>query len=277
MRRVHRAGGTAAVRGARGAGAGRGLLAHTREDGEETMRMQLPESRRARERRAGGALASVALHVALIALAAAATTRRVPAADATAAAPPLVYRADLRPAPPAPTGAPAPPASPASPPTGARTATPIAPPIVVPTGLPVAVPRVLANGPATLAGPAAPVFAGGPGAALGSGAPVGLPGPGEALAAHLVDRAAAVRRAPEPRYPAPLRDRAVEGAVTVRFVVDSTGRVAPGSLRVLDAAHVLFADAVRDALARARYAPAELRGRPVAQLVEQRFEFRLRR
>jgi protein TonB len=80
----------------------------------------------------------------------------------------------------------------------------------------------------------------------------------------------------EPRYPEALRARGIAGAVVVRFVVDSAGRIAAGSLQVLETTDPLFTDAVRDALSHVRFVPAEVAGRPVAQLVEQRFEFRLR-
>lgn len=82
---------------------------------------------------------------------------------------------------------------------------------------------------------------------------------------------------PPPRYPDMLRAAGVEGGVSVRFVVDTLGRVERASIQVLQTDHAMFADAVRDALARARYTPAELQGRRVRQLVEQRFGFVLER
>ena len=44
---------------------------------------------------------------------------------------------------------------------------------------------------------------------------------------------------------------------------------------VIDSTHDLFSRAVRDALARARFTPAEAGGRKVRQLVEQAFTFRI--
>jgi protein TonB len=46
-------------------------------------------------------------------------------------------------------------------------------------------------------------------------------------------------------------------------------------VRVLEAAHDQFAAAVRTALTRARFKPAEAGGQKVRQLVEQTFTFRL--
>ena len=59
----------------------------------------------------------------------------------------------------------------------------------------------------------------------------------------------------------------MEADFTVMFVVDSTGRVDDGTVEVPRDVHRLFADAVRYALSRSRYLPAQLAGRPVRQLV----------
>lgn len=81
---------------------------------------------------------------------------------------------------------------------------------------------------------------------------------------------------PVPRYPAELRALRLQGSVSVRFVVDTTGRVIMESVMVDGATHERFTDAVIDALRRCRFTPAELRGRKVNQLVSQSFVFVLR-
>jgi protein TonB len=78
-----------------------------------------------------------------------------------------------------------------------------------------------------------------------------------------------------PVYPDILRSRGVEGEVFARFVVDESGRVDMKTFEVVSATNPLFANAVRYALERARFQPAEAAGKKVAQLVEQRFQFRL--
>jgi periplasmic protein TonB len=78
-----------------------------------------------------------------------------------------------------------------------------------------------------------------------------------------------------PRYPDMLRAAGVEGEVLAQFVVDTSGRVEPGSLRVLRSSHDLFSVAVRQFLTSARYYPAEIGGRRVKQLVQQPFNFAL--
>ena len=76
-----------------------------------------------------------------------------------------------------------------------------------------------------------------------------------------------------PRYPTSLRSAHVEGEVLVSFVVDTSGLVVPGSLRVMRSTDDLFAEAVRATASSMRFAPAELNGRKVRQLVQQIFFF----
>jgi TonB family protein len=101
---------------------------------------------------------------------------------------------------------------------------------------------------------------------------------GGAYTADLVERTVWPRTGnPLPTYPRPLLDAQVEASFMVRFVVDSTGRVDTKSIVFPESAHRLFAAAVRTALQRSRYLPAELGGHPVRQLVEQQFSFRLQK
>jgi protein TonB len=78
---------------------------------------------------------------------------------------------------------------------------------------------------------------------------------------------------PVPRYPSMLQSAGVEGTVVVQFVVDTTGRVERGSARAVRSDHVMFERAVLDVLSRMKFAPAEVDGRKVRQLVEQAFGF----
>jgi TonB family protein len=117
-----------------------------------------------------------------------------------------------------------------------------------------------------------------------SGRGVPTPAASEALPTNGVYMSLSVDRTvvphadnPAPDYPSMLRAASVEGAVVVRFVVDSLGRVEPASIEVLYATHGRFAEAVRRWLPRTRYTAAELAGHPVRQLVEQRVGFVLTR
>lgn len=75
--------------------------------------------------------------------------------------------------------------------------------------------------------------------------------------------------ATSPRYPDRLRQARVEGAVVAQYVVDTTGRIMPGSLRIVSTSDTLFAAAVRDVVEGFRFTPATLNGRKIRQLVEQ--------
>lgn len=94
---------------------------------------------------------------------------------------------------------------------------------------------------------------------------------------HSVERAVYALSAVAPRYPELLRSAGVEGTVTVQFVVDTLGRAEMDSFKVLSVTHELFGNAVRAAVAKSRFFPAEAGGRKVRQLVEQPFVFGLGR
>src|SRR3954447_2889757 len=78
-----------------------------------------------------------------------------------------------------------------------------------------------------------------------------------------------------PTYPDMLKSANVEGEVLAQFVVDTTGRFEPGSFKVLKSSHELFTNAVKNALSRMKFYPAEVGGRKVKQLVQQPFTFSL--
>jgi protein TonB len=96
------------------------------------------------------------------------------------------------------------------------------------------------------------------------------------LRADQVERqVAVVPGSAPPRYPEILRSSGVEGQLTAVFVVDEAGRAEQGSIRFLRSDNRLFEDAVRDALRRMRFIPAEVGGRKVRQLVQMPFVFTL--
>lgn len=78
-----------------------------------------------------------------------------------------------------------------------------------------------------------------------------------------------------PAYPDRLRDDRPDGLVVVRFVIDTLGHVEAPSLKVLQASHPLFLDAVRLSLDRLRFLPGRYSGQRVRVRMEQRFEFHL--
>jgi protein TonB len=114
------------------------------------------------------------------------------------------------------------------------------------------------------------------GGVSGTNAPSGIANGGRAFSLNQVDaQAEPLGDNPAPRYPESLRAAAIRGIVLAQFVVDTTGRVEAGSFVALRADNYLFAESVKAALAKARFHPAQVGGRPVRQLVQQSFSFML--
>jgi protein TonB len=82
---------------------------------------------------------------------------------------------------------------------------------------------------------------------------------------------------PPPRYPEVLRSSGVEGRVLALFVVNERGSAEEESVRFLRSDNKLFEDAVKAALRRMRFIPAEVNGKKVRQLVQMPFVFTLSR
>ena len=100
------------------------------------------------------------------------------------------------------------------------------------------------------------------------------PGKHGAYSQEVVERIAWPHRDnPRPRYPSELSRLGIEGTLIVQFVVDSTGRVDEKTLTFPNDAQPAFLRAVRDALVRSHFFPAELAGMHVRQLVQQQFTF----
>ena len=95
--------------------------------------------------------------------------------------------------------------------------------------------------------------------------------------AYEVDKAVTAISGTAPAYPTAMRSAGIEGDVKAQFVVDENGRAVVSSLRIVSSSNEQFSEAVRRSLPNMRFAPAQLRGRPVAQTVQQLFAFRLNR
>ena len=78
-----------------------------------------------------------------------------------------------------------------------------------------------------------------------------------------------------PVYPPELSARGTEGKVEAAYVVDTTGRVDTTTIRVMQSDDPRFTESVRVALGETRFRPAQRAGKPVRQLVQQRFRFKL--
>ena len=78
-----------------------------------------------------------------------------------------------------------------------------------------------------------------------------------------------------PAYPPDLMAMGTEGSVRTLYVVDTTGWVDTATIQVLSSDDARFTESVRAALGAMRFRPASRGGRPVRQLVEQKFSFRI--
>jgi protein TonB len=110
----------------------------------------------------------------------------------------------------------------------------------------------------------------------GLGAGQSVSSPGGVFDANQVERQVALMAgSATPRYPEVLRSSGVEGQVLAQFVVDESGRAEVDSVRFLRSDNRLFEDAVRSVLPRLRFTAAEIGGRKVRQLVQMPFVFTL--
>jgi periplasmic protein TonB len=239
--------------------------------------MRLLESDAAPERRGGGTMTSMVVHAAIVVAAVAGTVRTPGVPEKREVIVPIprdVWD------PPAPEPAPRRPGGPASPNT-----TPTTPGLVIPPPVEVCacIPPVNIEIGARLATDAMVTIGATGGAAEGGfgGAPYGGYGAPDASGtwdARTVEVPVVPdARNPSPSYPEMLRTAGMTGRVVAEFVVDSTGRVRPGSLVIVEASHDLFASSVRRTVPSFRFAPARVQGRKVAQRVRVPFEFEIAR
>ena len=232
----------------------------------------LMESKAQGQRRAGGALLSVALHLAIIAAVAATTVHGagtpVPKDRIVSIhfVPPVARTPVMRPPPPSrPTLASSP-----------SIVEPLIPRIAVPTIVPKGIPPIDAAIGFSTDSITAPADRGAGGSGVSRGLTFGDAATGNGawrgneLLMHILTPA-------RPRYPESLRQAQIDGHVVVRFTVDTTGRVDLSSVQIVTSTHDLFTRAVREALGNFRFKPAEVGGRRVAALAEMPFDFQIAR
>jgi TonB family protein len=78
-----------------------------------------------------------------------------------------------------------------------------------------------------------------------------------------------------PIYPPDLAALGMEGMVRATYVVDTTGLVDTTTVEIILSSDPRFTESVRTALGQARFRPAIRAGKPVRQLVEQKFRFHI--
>ncbi len=230
----------------------------------------LIESRATRTRSVGGSMVSVVVHAGIVGALVVATAHATVAHVAEQRETAVKFTNTTPPPPP--------------PPAATRevfTATPVAKGFTVlqtPIDIPTSLPAIDLNAPPTnldnFTGIGKP---GGRADGLEGGTRAAGPLNGVFLESEVEKPVAVLPGTAGPSYPETLRTAGIEGRVMAQFVVDSTGRVELSTFQVLESQHPLFTAAVRSALSRMRFLPAEARGARVAQLVQQSFQFTVRR
>lgn len=103
--------------------------------------------------------------------------------------------------------------------------------------------------------------------------------PNQTYTASAVDRVAELRNrsdlatAMRRLYPSHLRDAGVGGRVVAQFVVDASGNVVGGSIRIISSAHPDLGEQTRRAIADFRFRPARKGNNNVRQLVQMAIDW----
>src|SRR5947199_401937 len=93
----------------------------------------------------------------------------------------------------------------------------------------------------------------------------------------MVDERPVFLSGPPLEYPDLLRLAGIQGRVTVRAIIDTTGRAEPASVHVVQSPHRGFDQADRNAVLQARIRGGRFRGRPVRVLITFPVNFRIGR
>lgn len=107
--------------------------------------------------------------------------------------------------------------------------------------------------------------------------PGGSEHPATPIDARAADEAPRLLDHPPLRYPEVMRQAGLEARVVVEAVLDTTGRIEPGSLRLSGGAHALFEAEARAVVTGSRYRPARLAGRAVRVRIQVPVAFSMRR
>lgn len=99
------------------------------------------------------------------------------------------------------------------------------------------------------------------------------PPPDQVYVESAVDEAPRLLVATPPEYPTLLRDAGITGRVLLQAVIDTTGRVDPASVKVVQSPNPGFEDSSRRWILKALFRPARIRGRAVRVLVNMPLDF----
>jgi protein TonB len=99
------------------------------------------------------------------------------------------------------------------------------------------------------------------------------PAPDHVFETSAVDEQPLLLAAPPPPYPELLRQAGIMGRVMLQAIVDTTGRVDPTSIKVLQSPNAGFEHPSRQWILKALFRPARVRGRAVRVLVHLPLDF----
>jgi len=103
------------------------------------------------------------------------------------------------------------------------------------------------------------------------------PGDDVIYAESAVEEAPTLLSAAPLAYPELLRQAGIQGTVLLQAVVDTAGRVVPGSIRIVRTPHPGFEASAKQWVLSALFRPARIQGRPVRVLVNQPLQYSIAR
>jgi protein TonB len=255
---------------------------------EQTQMMNiLLESKPRKQRKLGGTIFSVAFHSAIVFFAVYATARAsVPETHEDRAQKVTFVKTKVveppkpaEPKPEPPKAAPKPKAQPKAvqtptpsvePPKGFKV---LEAPIAIPTEIPQVDLSAKVTNEADFSGKGQP---GGSGSGTGDASATDVDA-GRNYAAFEVEQEVRALSGTSVAYPDGMRSSGAEGQVLAEFVVNEQGRVETGTFKVLESTNSAFTNAVKAALPRMRFRPAQIGNTKVSQVVQQAFVFKLTR
>jgi periplasmic protein TonB len=101
------------------------------------------------------------------------------------------------------------------------------------------------------------------------------PSASEAYAEAIVDEKPVLLSAPPPLYPPLLKQAGIQGRVILRAIVDTTGRVEPASVRILQSPNPAFDLPTKQWVVKALFRPARLRGQVVRVFINLPVDYAL--
>ena len=104
-----------------------------------------------------------------------------------------------------------------------------------------------------------------------------VPGSDQVLSVDVVQEKPELLSHPPPAYPPLLQQAGIEGRVMVQAIVDTTGRIEPNSVRVVESANPGFDQPAKVAVLKSLFRPGRVYGRAVRVLVAIPIDFKIQR